>query len=72
MKKKILIRFITIGLLHTFLYLWFVPFVVYPSFGHNGFLLTVVVAVLISFSILATLFLGRKRRDDQDADNKKM
>ncbi len=45
-----------------FLYLWFVPFVVYPRFGDNGFRMTVAVAVLISVALLATLFVGKLKK----------
>ncbi len=63
-KKEVVIRFVIIGMLHAFLYLWLVPFVVYPKFGHNGFMFIVVVAVLISVATLGTLFIGRKKQHD--------
>jgi len=62
MKKKALIRIVFIGMLHAFLYLWFVPFVVYPRFGDNGFKMTIVVAVLISVVLLVTLFVGKLKK----------
>ena len=68
MKKQILIRFLMIGMLHTFLYLWLVPFVIYPKFGHDGFVFTVIVAVLISVSILGTLFLRKKKEHNPNSD----
>ena len=61
-KKKALIRIVGIGMLHAFLYLWFVPFVVYPRFGDSGFKMTVAVAVLISVAVLATLFIGKSKK----------
>ncbi|WP_459916623.1 hypothetical protein [Desulfocicer niacini] len=57
-----MIRLIFIGCLHTFLYLWFVPFVVYPRFGDSGLKMTVAVAVLISVALLATLFVGKFKK----------
>jgi|GEM_PF-620390 len=66
MKKRILIKFVMIGILHSFLYLWLVPFVIYPRFGHNGLLLIVLLSVLISVSILATLFIGKKAKIEQE------
>ena len=66
MKKKLLIRFAMIGALHSFLYLWLVPFIIYPRFGHDGFMLTVAIAVVISVSLLGMLFLGKKREQNPD------
>jgi len=60
MKFRALIRLVFIGALHSFLYLWLVPFVIYPRFGHSGFMLTIAVAVMISIAVLATLFLGKE------------
>ncbi|SMC69601.1 hypothetical protein SAMN02746065_107170 [Desulfocicer vacuolatum DSM 3385] len=62
MKKNALIRVAFIGALHSFLYLWFVPFVIYPRFGDNGFKMTVAVAVLISIALLVTLFMGKSKK----------
>jgi len=60
MKKKTYLRIIGIGALHTLLYLWLVPFVIYPRFGDNGLALAVVSAILISIVIIGTLFIGKK------------
>jgi len=62
MKKNVLIRVVLIGMLHSFLYLWLVPFVIYPRFGDNGFKMTVAVAVLISVGLLVTLFVGKSKK----------
>ena len=58
-KKSVLLRVMGIGLFHCFLYLWLVPFVIYPRFGDNGFILAVAVAILVSAGVIGTLFLGR-------------
>jgi len=60
MKKRILLRVIGIGLLHAVLYLYFVPFVIYPKFGSNGFKFTIAVAIIISIAILGTMFCRKK------------
>lgn len=60
MKKRAVLRVIGIGLLHTFLYLWLVPFVIYPRFGQNGLKMAVAIAVLISIVLVATLFICKK------------
>ncbi|MDY0220814.1 MAG: hypothetical protein RBR67_06735 [Desulfobacterium sp.] len=60
MKKRAVLRVLVIGLLHTFLYLWLVPFVVYPRFGQSGLKMTVAIALLISIVLILTLFVCRK------------
>lgn len=60
MKKRAVLRVLGIGLLHTFLYLWLVPFVVYPRFGQSGLMMTVVIALLISIVLVSTIFVCRK------------
>lgn len=60
MKKQIVLRLALIGALHAFLYLWFIPFVVYPRFGDNGFKMAVAVALIISFAALGTLLTKNK------------
>ena len=45
-----------------FLYLWLVPFAIYPRFGDSGLKMTVAVAVIVSVAVIATLFIGKKRR----------
>ncbi len=63
MKKRVVFRVVGIGALHSFLYLWLVPFVIYPKFGDNGFKMTIAVAVLISIAVFGTLFISRKTKD---------
>lgn len=60
MKKKIIPRVIGIGVFHMVLYLYVVPFVIYPKFGKNGFNFTVAVAIIISIAILGTMFYKKK------------
>jgi hypothetical protein len=62
MKKKIIIRIIGIGALHAFLYLYLVPFVIYPKFGNNGFQFAVVIAIIISIAIFGTMFISKQNR----------
>ncbi|MFO7883589.1 MAG: hypothetical protein R6U68_02105 [Desulfobacteraceae bacterium] len=61
MKKKILIRMVLIGALHGTLYLWLVPFVICPKLGHNGFILTAAIAVVVSIALIGTLFVGKNK-----------
>jgi len=64
MKRTILLRIIGIGVFHAVLYLYVVPFVIYPKFGNNGFKLTIAVAVIISIAFLGTMFFsnGKNKR----------
>lgn len=66
MKIKAWPRIIGIGVFHAALYLYFVPFVIYPKFGHNGFILTVVLAILISVAIFGTQFINKQKGDEHD------
>ena len=54
-----------IGSLHMVLYLYIVPFMVYPKFGKNGITVVVVLAVLISAVVLGTLFFEKKTREKE-------
>ncbi len=63
LKKRAVLRFVGIGALHTFLYSWLVPFVIYPRFGDSGLKMTVAVAVLISIALVSTLFICKKNND---------
>lgn len=56
---KVVIRIVCIGLLHSFLYGYLVPFVIYPRFGQHGITFAVIFAILISIGILGTLWLGK-------------
>ncbi|WP_462269603.1 hypothetical protein [Desulfobacter sp.] len=65
---KIAIRFVAIGMLHSFLYGYLVPFVIYPRFGHCGITFVVIVAILISIGIMATLKLGKNKKRTKEND----
>lgn len=62
---KIAIRLVCIGLLHSFLYGYLVPFVIYPQLGQNGITFAVIVAILVSMGIMATLWLGKNRKKNK-------
>ena len=62
MKNKLILRVIGIGMFHAVLYLYIVPFVIYPKFGNNGFKFTIAVAIIISIAVLGTIFLGTKNK----------
>ncbi|MBC8440129.1 MAG: hypothetical protein H8D87_10625 [Deltaproteobacteria bacterium] len=62
MKNKLILRVIGIGMFHAVLYLYIVPFVIYPKFGNNGFKFTIVVAIIISIAVLGTIFLETKNK----------
>jgi len=61
MRKNLILRIIGIGMFHAFLYLYLVPFVIYPKFGNNGFKFAVAVAIIISIAVLGTLFIRKKK-----------
>jgi len=61
MKKKVTLRIIGIGIFHIVLYLYIVPFVIYPRFGNNGFKLTIVIAIIFSIAVLGTMFTSKKK-----------
>lgn len=65
MKKKTIVRIIGIGLFHAVLYLYIVPFVIYPKFGDKGYKFAVAVAVIISIAILGTIFIEREKKGDK-------
>ncbi len=65
MKKKIILRILGIGVFHAFLYLYLVPFVIYPKFGDNGFQFTIIVAIVISIAIFGTMFISKQNRGDK-------
>lgn len=62
---KIAIRIVGIGLLHSFLYGYLVPFVIYPQFGQHGITFSVIFAILISIGIMATLWLGKNKKKNK-------
>ncbi len=62
MKRKITLRLIGIGIFHTVLYVYIVPFVIYPKFGNDGLIFVIITAVIISIAIIGTLFLEKKNK----------
>lgn len=66
MKKNLILRIVGIGIFHIVLYLYVVPFVIYPKFGKNGFEFTVVIAIIISIAVLGTMFCKKKIKGDQN------
>lgn len=69
MKKQALLRIVGIGIFHAVLYLYIVPFIIVPQFGHNGLILSVIIAVVISISVFGTLFLNKKKENKGDKDD---
>lgn len=65
MKKKIIFRIVGIGIFHMVLYLYVVPFIIYPKFGDSGFKFTVAVAIVISIAVLGTMFFERRIKGDK-------
>ncbi|SDU16604.1 hypothetical protein [Desulfobacula phenolica] len=65
MKKKIIFRIIGIGIFHMVLYLYIVPFLVYPKFGDSGFKFAVLVAIIISIAVVGTMFFERRIKGDK-------
>jgi hypothetical protein len=63
MKKKVIFRVLGIGIFHMVLYLYIVPFLIYPKFGHNGYIFAVVVAVTISIAVVGTIFISKNKGD---------
>jgi heme/copper-type cytochrome/quinol oxidase subunit 4 len=59
--KDAWIRIVGIGIFHMFLYVYLVPFVIYPRYGSNGLVFTIVTAVIISIAVLGTLWIGNKK-----------
>ncbi|OGR13532.1 MAG: hypothetical protein A2277_16180 [Desulfobacterales bacterium RIFOXYA12_FULL_46_15] len=66
MKKRITLRIFLIGCLHTVLYLYIVPFIIYPKFGKHGIMFAVTLAIIISAVVLGTLFLEKKNKGDKN------
>ncbi len=64
-KKKIIMRILGIGAFHAFLYLYLVPFVIYPKFGNHGFQFTIIIAIIISIAIFGTMFISKQNRGDK-------
>lgn len=62
---------IGIGCLHAILYLYIVPFIIYPKFGKNGIEFAVAVAIIISIAALGTMFLTKKIKGDKNDYDRK-
>ena len=59
--RKVWPRIVGIGVFHMFLYMYLVPFVIYPRYGCNGLRFTIITAVVISIAVLGTLWVGKKK-----------
>jgi len=66
MKKKMMLRIFGIGIFHMVLYLYVVPFLIYPKFGNNGLKFTIAVAIIISVAIFGTMFCKEKIKGDKN------
>ncbi|MCD4676991.1 MAG: hypothetical protein K8S18_13495 [Desulfobacula sp.] len=66
MKNKLILRIVGIGIFHAVLYLYIVPFVIYPKFGNYGFKFTIVIAIIISIAVLGTMFLKKNKGDKNE------
>lgn len=62
MKRRITLRIIFIGCLHTVLYAYIVPFIIYPRFGNHGIMFAVTLAIIISVVVFGTVFLEKKSK----------
>ena len=71
MKKTITVRIVLIGSLHMVLYLYIVPFIVYPKFGKNGITGVVALAIVVSVIVLGTIFFERKNKGDKNGKYRK-
>jgi len=63
--KRAGIRIACIGIFHMVLYGYLVPFVIYPRFGNNGLRFALVVAVMVSVTVLGTLWMGKTRKNNK-------
>ena len=66
MKKSVIPRIIGIGIFHAVLYLYVVPFIIYPKFGNNGFKFTIAVAIIISIAVLGTIVFEKKIKGEKN------
>ena len=69
MEKKTIYKIAGIGCLHTFLYLYFIPFVIVPAFGKSGLKIAVAIAIGISIIIIITIFIEKSNRSNKDEKN---
>ena len=66
MKRKVFWRITGIGIFHAVLYLFIVPFVIYPQYGSIGITIAVIVAVVISTIVFGTSVFERKNKGEKD------
>jgi hypothetical protein len=66
MKKKTIYKLICIGGLHTFLYLYLIPFVIFPVYGNSGLKVAVAIAIAISITIIMTILIEKSNRSKKD------
>ena len=59
-------RIAVIGIFHAVLYLYFVPFIIYPKFGSNGLVFAGIVTLIISVAVFGTAFIGKKFKGDNN------
>ncbi len=63
--KRAGMRIVGIGIFHMILYGYMVPFVIYPQFGSNGLIFALVVAVIVSMTVLGTLLMGKSNKNNK-------
>ncbi|MDD9304390.1 MAG: hypothetical protein HUK40_19420 [Desulfobacter sp.] len=63
--KKVGLRIIGIGVFHMVLYAYLVPFVIYPKFGNQGMTFAFVLAVIVSITVLGTLWIGKDKNKNK-------
>jgi ABC-type sulfate transport system permease component len=69
MKKQAIFRIIGIGAFHTVLYLYVVPFIIYPRFGSNGLVFSIIIAIIISIIAFGTMFIKNDKENDSEGRN---
>ncbi len=60
-KKRVLLRVLLIGALHSTVYLWLIPFVILPMFGKDAVISVVVVTIIVSLLIFGTVWINKKK-----------
>lgn len=68
--KKNWIRLVCIGICHIVLYMYLVPFVIYPRYGDNGKIFATILGIVIVVAVLGTARLGKKKTHLGDKDDK--
>lgn len=68
--KKPWVHIAGIGIFHMVLYVYLVPFVIYPKLGNLGLTLSIALAVVISLVVLGTLVRGRNRANKGDKNDR--